>query len=95
MTPPSSPKDVERELARARGARRMLPWAVASALAAGALVGSAGAGWKGALVIALVGLVFAAFTAAAAVARCPSCGAPLSDRAGRAPGCPSCRVRQG
>lgn len=95
MARPASPKDVERELARARGARRLLPWAVASALAAGALVGVAGAGWKGGLVVALVGLVFAAFTATAAVARCPSCGASLSDRAGRSPGCPTCRVRAG
>lgn len=93
MARPASQKDVERELSRARGARRMLPWAVASALAAGALVGFAGAGWKGGLVIALVGLVFAAFTATAAVARCPACGASLGERGGKVARCPRCQTR--
>lgn len=75
--------DLERERSRARGARRLLPWAVASAIAAGLLVGTAGAGWRGGLAIAGVGLLFAAFAAAASVARCPSCGAPLGKEPGK------------
>jgi hypothetical protein len=75
---------VERERARASGARRLLPWAVLSAVLVGSLVGFAGAGWRGGLVIGLLGLLFAGFTASAAVARCPACGAPL----GRLPDAP-------
>ncbi|GAO05318.1 hypothetical protein [Anaeromyxobacter sp. PSR-1] len=79
--------DLERERSRARGARRLLPWAVASAIAAGLLVGTAGAGWRGGVAVAGVGLLFAAFAAAASVARCPSCGAPLRRESDRpAPG---------
>jgi hypothetical protein len=50
---------------------------VASAAAAGALVGYAGGGWRGGLVIGAVGLIFAAFALSASVARCPACGASL------------------
>ncbi|ABC83857.1 hypothetical protein [Anaeromyxobacter dehalogenans] len=79
--------DLQRERSRARGARRLLPWAVASAIAAGLLVGTAGAGWRGGLAVAGVGLLFAAFAAVASVARCPSCGAPLGKEDDRpAPG---------
>lgn len=77
---------------------------MASAAAVGILVGYAGAGWRGGLVIAALGLVFAAFVASASVARCPACGAsigrlrqdrPGAGSPGEAPGprrCPRCRV---
>ncbi len=83
----------------------MVPWAMASAAAAGALVGYAGGGWRGGLTIAAVALVFAAFALSASVARCPACGAslgrldargPSPERPGPADGAPrrcrSCRV---
>lgn len=79
--------DLQRERARASGARRLVPWALASALAGGALVGVAGGGWRGGAVVTIVGLLFAAFAAAASIARCPACGAPLGREEDRpAPG---------
>ncbi len=86
MASPRRPDEQER--ARALGARRMVPWAVGSAVAAAALVAVAGGGWRGALTIGAVGLVFAALLLSLAVPRCPSCGAPLPrDADGRCPRC--------
>lgn len=94
--------DLERELARARGARRLLPWAFLSALGAGAIAWVAGGGPKGGVTLAALGLVFVLFVWTTSVARCPACGARLPR--GRAPGtgapgaerpssCPGCRTR--
>ena len=106
MPPPPSRaratgRDVDRELARAAGARRVLPWALLSALGGGAIVWVAGGGPRGAAAIAAVGLLFVLFLGVTGIARCPACGAPLSRRRGApgaaAPGrpesCPTCRTR--
>jgi hypothetical protein len=101
--------DVERELARARGARRMLPWAVATAAGGGLIAWVAGGGLRAALPVAAVGLLFAVFLWATSVARCPACGGSLPARGRRKrpdpegePGpaaverlesCPRCRAR--
>jgi hypothetical protein len=97
-------RQVEQELARARGARRMVPWAVASALGGGAIALVAGGGARGALAVAAAGLLFALFAWATSIARCPACGARLERKR---PGpnetgpavvepfesCPRCRTR--
>lgn len=98
----ASGRDVERELARALGARRLLPWAVLTSLGAGAIAWVAGGGAPGGATIAALGLVFVLFVWTTSIPRCPACGAPL--RRGRVAGagtpaaarperCPSCRVR--
>jgi hypothetical protein len=99
-------RDVERERARARGARRLLPWAALSAVGGGLIAYVAGGGLRAAAALAALGLVFVAFLWTTSIARCPACGAPL-DRAKR-PGpqeeagpaaverlesCPRCRAR--
>jgi hypothetical protein len=70
-------RDVERERARARSARRLLPWAVASAVCGGVLAMAAGAAFASAISVAAVGLVFAAFAWMMSIARCPACGSRL------------------
>jgi hypothetical protein len=97
-------RDLERERARAAGARRLLPWAVLSALGGGAIAYFAGGGPRGAVSLALLGLGFALFLWVTSVVRCPACGARLPRRAWGAgargeatPGgvetCASCRAR--
>lgn len=66
-----------RERARAVAARRLVPWVVGSAVAAGVLVAVAGGGLRGALTIGALGLLLAVFVLALSVPRCPRCGAPL------------------
>lgn len=76
---------VQQELARARGARRMLPWATLTAVGGAALGAAAGGGVRGAAVLFAVGLLFAVFAAVMSIARCPACGASLPvPRAARA-----------
>jgi hypothetical protein len=92
---------VERELARAHGARRLLPWAFLSSLSAGAIVWAAGGGPKGGAAIAALGLLFVAIVWTSSIARCPSCGVSLPRRpyrgtdpaAARPESCPHCRTR--
>ncbi|HEX9306365.1 MAG TPA: hypothetical protein VF894_02665 [Anaeromyxobacter sp.] len=98
-------RDVERELARARGARRLLPWAFVTAAGGGLLALAAGGGARGAAALAAVGLVFALFLWTTSVPRCPVCGAPLRKDARPGPkgagpaamvrveSCPRCRTR--
>lgn len=96
-------RDVDRELARADGARRVLPWALVSILGGGAIAWVAGGGLRGGAAIAAVGLVFVLFLWATSIARCPACGSPLPRRRGTPPGapgttgrpetCPRCRTR--
>ncbi len=74
---PIASKDVERELARARGSRRMLPWTVLSAAGAAAIGFAAGGGWRAAVALLALGLAFSAFVLATSLARCPGCGARL------------------
>lgn len=92
MNRPVARAAVERELARARGSRRLLPWAVLSALAGGAVGHAAGGGLRAAAALFVLGLVFAAFLLATSTPRCPACGAPLP-RSGSVPvACPRCRA---
>lgn len=94
--------DLDRELARALGARRLLPWVFVSSLGAGAIGWFAGGGPKAGATLAALGLVFVLFVWTSSVARCPACGAPLPRARGRrgdAPAaprpesCPRCRTR--
>jgi hypothetical protein len=84
---------VDRELARARGARRMLPWAALTGVGGGAIGLAAGGGAKGAAVLFALGLVFALFLWTTSVARCPACGARLPAGRARLDACPACRAR--
>lgn len=84
---------VDRELARARAARRMLPWAALTAVGGAALALSAGGGAKGAAALFAAGLVFALFVWTTSVPRCPACGARLPVGRARLEACPSCRAR--
>ncbi|HEX9244012.1 MAG TPA: hypothetical protein VF875_16325 [Anaeromyxobacter sp.] len=101
---PSTPrrptaKDLERERARANGARRLLPWALLSALSGGAIGYVAGGGVRGAVALVAVGLGFSLFLWATSVPRCPACGARLRRRARGEPTpsgaetCAQCRTR--
>jgi hypothetical protein len=83
-------RQVEQERARARGARRLIPWVVGSAASAGVLVWVAGGGWRGALTIGALGLLFGALVLAFSVARCPRCGTLLPRGTASGEGCPSC-----
>lgn len=92
---------MDRELARARGARRLLPWVLVSSLGAGAIAWVAGGGLRGGAAVAALGIVFAVIVWTTSIARCPSCGAPLrrgtyrggGEGADRPESCPSCRTR--
>ena len=98
-------RDVERELARARGARRLLPWALATAVGGGLLPLAAGGGLRAGAVVAAVGLLFVLFLWASSIARCPACGGALGRRRPDPQGqagpagverferCPRCRTR--
>jgi hypothetical protein len=104
-TRPLGRKDLQQERARARGARRLLPWALVSAAGGAAIGFTAGGGVRAAAVLLAVGLSFVLFLWVTSIARCPSCGAPLPRlRPGpaEAPGvagggevrsCPRCHAR--
>lgn len=92
MTGPLPRAAVERELARARGARRLLPWAMLSALAGAAIGLVAGGGPRAAGALFLLGSLFAAFLFATSTPRCPACGAPLPRRGPAPRSCPRCRA---
>ncbi len=100
--------DVDKEVARARSARRMLPWTLATAAGGAAMALVAGGGARAAGVLLALGLAFAAFLWTVSVARCPACGAPLPrprrrpDPEGTGPAeanhvrsCPRCAARFG
>lgn len=93
MTRPIRRADVDRELSRARGARRMLPWTLLTAVGGGAIGLAAGGGARGAAALFAVGLLFALFLWTTAAARCPACGARLPRDGGRLDACPGCRAR--
>ena len=86
--PPPRWEHVRRELQRARGARRMVPWTLASALLSGALVSWAARRWTAGLPLVLGGLVLVAVVASLARPRCPACGGALFRR-GERPGPPT------
>jgi hypothetical protein len=107
MAPPTARRgDVARERARARGARRLLPWSLATALGGALIALFAGGGVRAGAALAALGLLFTLFLWTASIARCPACGAPLpreerpdpSRGAGPAgvelpESCPRCRAR--
>ncbi len=84
---------VERELARARGARKMLPWSALTAVGGAAIGFAAGGGVRGAAALFAVGLVFALFLWTTSVPRCPACGTRLPTSRARLEACPGCRAR--
>ena len=96
-----SGQDLDRELARAHGARRLLPWVLVTALAAGAIPWIAGGGPKAGAAVAALALVFLVIVWMSSIARCPACGAPIprgtyrgtGASRGRPESCPSCRTR--
>jgi hypothetical protein len=100
---------IERELQRARQARRYLPWVLVTALGAAALAGIAARDPKAGLGMLIPGFGFGLFTLLLVTPRCPSCGASLFRR-GERPGpaskpiptevertrrCPACGVTFG
>ena len=94
-------KDIARERARAAGARRLLPWALLTALGGGAIAWTAGGGPRAGASLVGVGLVFVLFLWTTSVPRCPACGARLPSRredrggeglAARAEACARCRT---
>ena len=93
MTAPVRREAVERELGRARGARKMLPWAALTAIGGAAIGLAAGGGVKGAGALFALGLVFALFVWTIAVPRCPACGTRLPSGRTRLESCPGCRAR--
>ncbi len=93
MSGPLRREAVEREQARASGARKMLPWAALTAVGGGALGLVAGGGAKGAATLFAVGLLFALYVWTAAVPRCPACGTRLPAGRARLEACPGCRAR--
>ena len=78
MTAPSW-RAVEREIARARSARRAAPWVLLGALGTAALVAVAGRNVSGALPVLLPGLAAALFAWWMGIARCPVCGRRLEE----------------
>jgi hypothetical protein len=85
---------VQQELSRARGSRRMLPWALLTAAGGGALGAFAGGGARAAAALFALGLVFALFLWVTSIPRCPSCGArlPLPKGEERLRSCARCRA---
>lgn len=109
MKKPIRFSDVERELQRARAARRYLPWVLTTALAAAAIAGIAARDLRAAAGMFVPGLAFGLFVLTLVVPRCPACGSSLWRR-GERPGpaskptptevertrrCPSCGVAFG
>jgi hypothetical protein len=72
-----APDPLVQERARALAARKVLPWVVASALGAAALVKVAGASFGGAAGVFGAGLVVALFVWTLSIPRCPDCGKRL------------------
>ncbi len=93
MTAPVRREAVDRELSRARGARKMLPWTALTAVGGAALGLVAGGGARGAAALFALGLVFALFLWTTSVPRCPACGSRLPASRARLESCPGCRAR--
>lgn len=85
MTKPVRYQLVERELQRARSARRYLPWVLATAVGAAALAAMAARSVRAGAGMLIPGLAFGLFVALLVRPRCPSCGASLWRR-GERPG---------
>ena len=89
--PPTGWEPVRRELQRARGARRMLGWALFMAVAGWGLISFAARNLRAGLPLLVGGLVFAVVVRTLAVPHCPSCGKGLWVR-GERPGPPTAPV---
>jgi len=88
MAKPILFSQVQRELQRARAARRYLPWVATTAVGVAALAGIAARELRAAAGMLVPGLAFGLFVALLVVPRCPSCGSSLWRR-GERPGPPS------
>jgi len=88
---PSTWEQVRRELQRARGARRLVPWAFLSAVLGWGFLAYAGRSWRAGLPLLLGGLLFTLVIRVLAVPHCPSCGKGLWVR-GERPGPPTAPV---
>jgi predicted RNA-binding Zn-ribbon protein involved in translation (DUF1610 family) len=88
MARPVTFRQVERELQRARSARRYLPWVATTAVGVSALAGVAARSLRAAAGMLVPGLAFGLFVALLVVPRCPGCGGSLWRR-GERPGPPS------
>ncbi|HEX9052506.1 MAG TPA: hypothetical protein VF841_18410 [Anaeromyxobacter sp.] len=93
MTAPVRRDAVDRELSRARSARKMLPWTALTAVGGAAIGLAAGGGARAAGALFALGLAFALFLWTTAVPRCPGCGSRLPAGRARLDSCPSCRAR--
>lgn len=89
----STQQDIQRERARARGARRLLPWSVLTAAGGAALGVAAGGGVRAAATLLAIGLSFALFLWVMSIPRCPVCGARLPLRPERLERCARCGTR--
>jgi hypothetical protein len=88
---PKGWEQVRLELQRARGARRLVPWALLSALLGWAFLSWAGRDWRAGLPLLGGGLLFALVIRGLAVPHCPACGKNLWLR-GERPGPPTAPV---
>jgi hypothetical protein len=88
MKTPATFQQVERELQRARAARRYLPWVATTAVGVAALAGVAARSPRAFAGMLVPGLAFGLFVALLVVPRCPACGGSLWRR-GERPGAPS------
>jgi DNA-directed RNA polymerase subunit RPC12/RpoP len=92
-TPPAagapSPWDpVRRELQRARGARRLVPWTFLSGVLGAAFVSFAARSWRAGWPLFAAGLLLTILVVALSIPHCPSCGRNLWKR-GESPGPPT------
>jgi len=85
MSKPTPFRLVERELQRARAARRYLPWVLTTALGVAALVAIAARSPRAGAGMLIPGLAFGLFVGVLVVPRCPACGGSLWRR-GERPG---------
>ncbi|HVP69570.1 MAG TPA: hypothetical protein VMT17_20135 [Anaeromyxobacteraceae bacterium] len=86
--PPAAPPawvHVHRELQRARGARRLLPWAAGSAVVGYAFVSYASRSLRGGLPLLVAGAALSLLIGALGTPRCPACDKSLWIR-GERPG---------
>ncbi len=88
---PTGWEPVRRELQRARGARRLVPWALLSAFLGFAFLSWAGRSWSAGLPLLAGGLLLAGVVRALSVPHCPACGGNLWVR-GERPGPPTAPV---
>ncbi len=86
-TPPRW-EPVRRELQRARGARRLVPWTFLSGVLAAAFVSYAARSWRAGWPLFAAGLVLTLLVVALSIPHCPSCGRNLWKK-GESPGPPT------